>query len=263
LNVNFINLIIDTTNILSSKNNGIKLMQFNPEIDEELIDDLEHDNYNFNKDINLLDICNEIIKKNNMNLTEKHIMNRIKGFLYSIVLTTVKTNKFIYSLKSKDNIDIDLTIFALCLLTINRANIENIENTILLNYSNSHKDLDTVKEKLNEIFPETNNNYNIGIRYNKEMLKNEYLRDNSKNFNFLILGPEFLVSESLPALGMVYKITEINGLPCIKFSEEKSKQTIPGFKKIFRLYNANDEIIGDYMSYESEKIEEIFSPLEA
>ena len=56
----------------------------------------------------------------------------------------------------------------------------------------------------------------------------------------IYLGPEFLVSYTQPALGMVYKLMEIDGYPCIKFSEEKGKQTIPGNKLIVRLFDGNN-----------------------
>ena len=50
---------------------------------------------------------------------------------------------------------------------------------------------------------------------------------------------------------MVYKLTEINSEPCMKFSEEKGKQSIPGCKSIFRLFQDNN-CIGDFMCLRSE-----------
>ena len=95
----------------------------------------------------------------------------------------------------------------------------------------------------------------IGIYYDKNFLdvSDNFLKDNEINFDYLFLGPEFLVSLSQPALGMVYKIMEINKNPCIKFSEEKEKQTIPGSKLTYRLFNDKNEIICDYLCLENEQ----------
>jgi nicotinic acid phosphoribosyltransferase len=57
------------------------------------------------------------------------------------------------------------------------------------------------------------------------------------DFNVIVLGPEFLSCQTQTALGMVYKLMDFNNSPCIKFSEEKAKRTIPGFKKTIRLLN--------------------------
>lgn len=51
---------------------------------------------------------------------------------------------------------------------------------------------------------------------------------NKKIHNFL-LDSDYII---YTPLGMVYKVMEINDIPCMKFSEEKSKQSIPGFKKV-------------------------------
>lgn len=91
--------------------------------------------------------------------------------------------------------------------------------------------------------------HNLLIRYVPNMLISK--KTNIKN---LLLGPDYIVSCTQPALGMVYKIMEINDKPCIKFSEEKSKQSIPGFKKVLRLYNGED-FIGDYLHYPQEEPE--------
>jgi len=81
------------------------------------------------------------------------------------------------------------------------------------------------------------NNIKIATTYNTFMLNNNYNCDNNALVDIVFLGPEFLVSSTQPALGMVYKLMEINGNPCIKFSEEKGKQTIPGSKLTVRLFD--------------------------
>ena len=62
-------------------------------------------------------------------------------------------------------------------------------------------------------------------------------------FDLLFLGPSFIVSQSKPALGVVYKLMETNGRPNMKFSAEKSKSTIPGVKYVVRLFQ-NSELNG-------------------
>lgn len=41
---------------------------------------------------------------------------------------------------------------------------------------------------------------------------------------------------------------EINGIPCIKLSEDLDKVTIPGRKRLYRLYGANDYAILDLLT---------------
>jgi hypothetical protein len=114
---------------------------------------------------------------------------------------------------------------------------------------------------LKEFFSSNSNTidtiFKFGVYYNRNLLdiKDDYLKENQIDlkFDYLFLGPEFLVSVSQPALGMVYKIMEINKCPCIKFSEEKEKQTIPGSKITYRLFNEKNEIICDYLCLENEE----------
>lgn len=96
--------------------------------------------------------------------------------------------------------------------------------------------------------------FKIAIDYDVEMLKfkNNYFVENNVDIHYIFLGPDFIVSSTQPALGMVYKLMEMNTIPCIKFSEEKDKQTIPGSKSIFRLYDSNNNLIGDYLSLNDE-----------
>ncbi len=106
-------------------------------------------------------------------------------------------------------------------------------------------------KEIESTFEINNNNlFKIALQYDVEMikLKNTYIKENNISFDYLFLGPDYLVSSTQPALGMVYKLMEINSIPCIKFSEEKDKQTIPGSKSIYRLFDSHNKLIGDYLS---------------
>lgn len=93
--------------------------------------------------------------------------------------------------------------------------------------------------------------FKIAIKYDTDMLKLK--KDEVEiEFDYLYLGPEFLVSSSQPALGMVYKIMQMNKLPCIKFSEDKDKQTIPDSKSIYRLFDSENNMVGDYLALVNE-----------
>ena len=48
-----------------------------------------------------------------------------------------------------------------------------------------------------------------------------------------------------PALGGVYKMVEINGMPRIKLSQDVNKVTMPGKKSAYRLYGADGESVNN------------------
>lgn len=141
-------------------------------------------------------------------------------------------NEFLFILRGKDSIENLNTL---------RKNIGNISNKY-----NFLKD-----SFITDLF----STLKFGIYYSQNLLEisEEYLIINNITFDYLFLGPEFLVSVSQPALGMVYKIMEINKSPCIKFSEEKEKQTIPGSKITNRLFDERGEIICDLLSLDNEE----------
>lgn len=68
-----------------------------------------------------------------------------------------------------------------------------------------------------------------------EQVINE-LNEKNHQIDVFGIGTNLVTCQAQPALGMVYKLVEMNGVPKIKLSEEKEKILIPGRKKVFRVY---------------------------
>lgn len=62
------------------------------------------------------------------------------------------------------------------------------------------------------------------------------------------VGTNLVVCSKKPALGMVYKLVEIDGIPRIKFSQDPSKSTLPYDKNAFRFYNESGIATVDFMT---------------
>jgi nicotinate phosphoribosyltransferase len=70
------------------------------------------------------------------------------------------------------------------------------------------------------------------------------------------IGTNLVTCQAQPALGMVYKLVEINNTQKLKFSEDVDKISIPGKKKLYRLYSKNHNYpIADVLAKPDEKIE--------
>ena len=66
------------------------------------------------------------------------------------------------------------------------------------------------------------------------------LNNNNHEIDIFGIGTNLVTCQAQPALGMVYKLVEVEGKPRIKLSEEKEKVLIPGRKKIFRIYEGEN-----------------------
>jgi nicotinate phosphoribosyltransferase len=66
------------------------------------------------------------------------------------------------------------------------------------------------------------------------------------------VGTEMVVSADAPALDIAYKLTEYNGVPRLKTSQDK--MTLPGRKQVFRALNASGGSFGDLIGLADEGI---------
>jgi nicotinate phosphoribosyltransferase len=66
------------------------------------------------------------------------------------------------------------------------------------------------------------------------------------------IGTNLVTCQKQPALGCVYKLVEISGMPRIKLSQDISKVLIPGRKKVFRFTGKDGKLLLDVMLLHNE-----------
>lgn len=78
------------------------------------------------------------------------------------------------------------------------------------------------------------------------------LNQQTHQINCYGIGTHLVTCQKQPALGCVFKLVEINGIPRIKLSEEPEKISIPGKKCAYRLYGADDIALIDVLMRDNE-----------
>jgi len=107
-----------------------------------------------------------------------------------------------------------------------------------------------IKEKFNQmkiIYPEYIDMVVVASNDLDEQIVKSLI-DEGAQIDMFGIGTKLATSYKSPALGMVYKLVEINGKPRIKLSENIEKMTIPCKKYVFRLYGLDNIGLMDLMT---------------
>ncbi len=103
-----------------------------------------------------------------------------------------------------------------------------------------------------------------GLNYVKIVVSNQLdehiidsLLDQDAPIDIFGVGTKLITSYSQPALDGVYKLSEIDGRPTLKFSENTEKINLPGNKKVVRYLNGNNEFFIDGVILTDEDEEKI------
>ncbi len=91
----------------------------------------------------------------------------------------------------------------------------------------------------------------------------DLIADQKAPIDIFGVGENLITSSREPIFSGVYKLAEIAGKPCMKFSENPEKMTTPGRKEVYRMFDENGKAMADVVCLEGEEIASpylLFSP---
>jgi nicotinate phosphoribosyltransferase len=97
-----------------------------------------------------------------------------------------------------------------------------------------------------------------------EFVIKSLLNDQNAAIDAFGIGTELITGKNDAALDGVFKLTEIDGMPKMKFSENIEKVTLPGKKKIIRYFDENGQFYRDGILIQDENAEDtehIYHPI--
>jgi len=80
---------------------------------------------------------------------------------------------------------------------------------------------------------------------NKKVLSS--LNDEGHAIDSFGIGTNLVTCQAQSALGLVYKMTSLDGMPKMKISENREKNSIPYEKSLYRFYNSDGDYLMDYL----------------
>jgi nicotinate phosphoribosyltransferase len=80
------------------------------------------------------------------------------------------------------------------------------------------------------------------------------MEKNHSEIDVYAVGTNIATCKKQPALGLVCKLTEINGISKMKFSADTEKATYPGRKAVYRVWTEGEKSSFDILALEGEHI---------
>jgi len=103
------------------------------------------------------------------------------------------------------------------------------------------------REWVPEEWRDTIRNFKVAASNDINEATLQSLNEQGHGIDIYGIGTNLVTCQAQPALGMVYKLVELNGEPRMKLSQEFSKVSVPCRKTVYRLYSAKDQPLIDLM----------------
>ncbi|KAL0240994.1 hypothetical protein GEMRC1_006230 [Eukaryota sp. GEM-RC1] len=112
----------------------------------------------------------------------------------------------------------------------------------------------SAKNLIDKYLPDYSHQVNIVASNDISEASLTKLANTEHYINCFGIGTMLITCHAQPALGCVYKLVELDGIPRIKLSNEISKSSLPGQKKFFRLFiESSPYAVADYICLQSEE----------